>query len=208
MVEDFKFYMIHNNDINRKMRILGELEKLEITENQIKWINYPNKEELDDELIKNITNKEGLNKGLISCTYKHYLCLCDMIEHGHKQSIIMEDNWYVSSPTPIETFQKIIQDLNEFYFDWDIVFDSTMYDHPYPIPGLNVHPLTNGENGSRLAQFYFISLEGAKKIVKELIPFHKPPDHQMNDIIRKLNIQSLWTQPAITSVYPHISTTS
>ena len=37
-------------------------------------------------------NSQNLKRGQISCTYKHYLCLKDMIEKQREYAVIMEDD--------------------------------------------------------------------------------------------------------------------
>ena len=59
---------------------------------------------------------------------------------------------------------------------------------------------------TRLAQFYIINNKCAKKLYDNYIPFNNAPDWWMNDLFRKLNIKSFWSEPSISNIFPHVST--
>ena len=44
--------------------------------------------------------------------------------------------------------------------------------------------------GSRSAQFYYLNYETAEKLYQNYLPFNHAPDMWMNDLFRKLNINS------------------
>ena len=77
--------------------------------------------------------------------------------------------------------------------------------------GVYVYPKSNYitnycHGGTRLAQFYIVTNKCARKMYNDYIPFNNAPDWWMNDLFRKLNIKSFWSEPSISDVYPHIST--
>ena len=115
-------------DDSRKDFLLEQFKKFNLNENDITWMEGNNKNDLTDELIKSIYvhNKEidenTLKKGRISCTYKHYLSLKDIIEKKRDYAVIMEDD--VSFNNDIQdSLNKIINDANKNYPTWDLIFD-------------------------------------------------------------------------------------
>ena len=133
-----QYYLIHGIDNQRKQRMEDEFKKSNLKD--VKWMIYPNKNELNQSLIDKIVNKNEsfscgiyrppnttLPKGLISCTYKHYLCLKDIVENNHEYGVIMEDNIYFSENIQ-DRVKLYINQLNEHYTDWDIIFDSSWLD--------------------------------------------------------------------------------
>ena len=90
-----QYYLVHGIDHTRKDRMLNEFKNFGINNEDVKWITGYNKNELTDELINDITTenaKKILTKGHISCTYKHYLALKDIVENNYEYAVIMEDN--------------------------------------------------------------------------------------------------------------------
>ena len=67
---------------------------------------YPNKYDLTEELVSKIVNQQpsiscglfigggnySMRPGVISCTFKHYLSLKDIVENGYDYGVIMEDS--------------------------------------------------------------------------------------------------------------------
>jgi len=219
-----KYYLIHNLDVDRKKTMINEFTKWGFDLSNIKWIEHPNKNEITEDMINQLTIQEPsytsdrlvypsrivLRKGLISCTYKHYLCLKDIIENNYEYAVIMEDNIYFVDNIP-NLINKYIEQLDT-YGDWDILFDCdwTTYQEGPTKPDLLVYPKTNEithqcHGGSKAASFYLITNKCAKKLYEHYIPFNNSPDWWMNDLFRKLNIKSFWVEPSVALVRPHIS---
>ena len=225
-----QYYLIHGVDKERGPRMISEFEKWGLDNDKVKWILEPNKDKITN-LIKNelliqtqssscgISFQPGcpnIGNGKISCTYKHFLCLKDIVENKYDYGIIMEDNQFFCSNIP-ETIEKYINQLNEMYPEWDIIFD-TKWKKVQDInetelkDGVYVYPKSNEitnycHGGTRLAQFYIVKNKCANKLYENYIPFNNAPDWWMNDLFRKLDIKSFWSEPSISDVYPHISTT-
>jgi GR25 family glycosyltransferase involved in LPS biosynthesis len=115
-------------DDSRKEFLFDQFKQYNLNEKDITWMEGNNKDDLTDDFIKSIYvhNKEidenTLKKGRISCTYKHYLSLKDIVEKDRPYAAILEDD--VSFNQDIQlTIQKIIEDANKYYPDWDIIFD-------------------------------------------------------------------------------------
>jgi len=140
-----------------------------------------------------------------------------MVEKNHEYGVIMEDNIYFTGPIE-KTVEKYIEQLNTMYCDWDILFDSNwirvndngennMVEENILVYPKSNNPTNNYGGGSRLAQFYIVTNKCAKTLFENYIPFKNNPDHWMNELFRKLDIQCFWSEPSITHTFPHISTT-
>ena len=224
-----QYYLIHGVDKQRGPRMISEFEKWGLDNNKVKWILEPNKDKItaimrNKLLIQSQSSSCGINvspscpnvgNGKISCTFKHYLCLKDIVENNYEYGIIMEDNQFFCSNIS-KTVEKYINQLNEMYPDWDIIFD-TKWKKVKDInevevkDGIYVYPKSNEitkycHGGTRLAQFYIVTNKCARKMYENYIPFNNAPDWWMNDLFRKLNIKSFWSEPSISDVFPHIST--
>jgi hypothetical protein len=226
-----QYYLIHNTDINRRNTMLQEFSKWEFDLDKIKWMNHPNKNEITDEFINSLIIQEpsyssGIyvhpdrlrsegGKGIVCCTYKHYMCLKDIVENNHKYGVIMEDNIQFKGKIP-ELVNLYIKQLNENYSEWDILFDGcwTSYIEGPVQNNFYVYPKKNDitnqcHGGTKAATFYLITNSCAKKLMEHYIPFNNSPDWWMNDLFRKLDIKSFWVEP--TAVYVqnnHVSTCS
>jgi hypothetical protein len=220
-----QYYLIHGVDASRKPRMEAEFEKAGIEKERVKWVLHPNKDELSDELIRNIVIQTEsytcgvwkpagwLGKGQISCSYKHYLALKDIVENDYDYGVIMEDNMKFIGNVPDRVHQYIGQ-LNSFYTDkWDILFDLKYgkYVEGPTDPNRLVYPKSNeinefGHGGTRCAQFYLLTRDCAKRLYENYLPFNNAPDWWMNDLFRKLDIRSFWADPPNVDIWPHHST--
>jgi GR25 family glycosyltransferase involved in LPS biosynthesis len=223
MNKDIYYYLIHNLDLTRKNIMTNEFIKWNFDLNKIKWLNHPNKNEISDELLNsliihppdNMFNGNYLknNKGLVCCTYKHYLALKDIVDNNYEYGVVIEDNIYFKDNIP-NLLQIYIKQLEENYEHWDILFEGEMFKYiEQPTkPDLLVYPKTNEiteqcHGGSRAATFYLIKKECAKKLIDNWIPFTHAPDWWFNYLFRKLDIKSFWVEPSVVAVQPnHIST--
>ena len=222
------YYLIHGLDNTRGKIMMNEFKKWEFDLNKISWILHPNKNEITEELLDSIIIKEPSYssgvfippertknaKGMVCCTYKHYLALKSIVENNYEYGVIIEDNICFKGKIP-ELINIYIKQLNEVYGDWDILFDGswTSYMEGPIKPDLLVYPKTNEitsqcHGGTKAATFYLIKKECAKKLIEHYIPFNNSPDWWMNDLFRKLNIKSFWVEPSFVYVQSgHISTT-
>ena len=121
-----QYYLIHNGNKDREKTMMEEFIKWGFDINNIKWTLHPNKNELDEELINKIVcqtpcesngniiypSRMLLRRGMISCTYKHYLCLKDIVDNGYDYGVIMEDNIAFLDNIP-ELVKKYIYQLNK-----------------------------------------------------------------------------------------------
>jgi GR25 family glycosyltransferase involved in LPS biosynthesis len=226
---NIQYYLIHGIDKQRGPRMIEEFKKWGLDNSRVKWVLEPNKDKITAIMRNNLliqiqstscgvlfpASCPNIGNGKVSCTYKHYLCLKDIVENNYEYGIIMEDNQFFCSNIP-ETVEKYINQLNEMYPDWDIIFDTKwkkvqvineadIKDEIYVYPKSN--EITNYcHGGTRLAQFYIVTNKCAIKMYENYIPFNNAPDWWMNDLFRKLNIKSFWSEPSISDVFPHIST--
>ncbi len=224
-----QYYLIHGIDKERRPRMTEEFKKWNLDNTNVKWILEPNKDKINYIFRKNVLIQENsyscekyslpgcpnINNGVISCTFKHYLCLKDIVENNYDYGVIMEDNQFFCDDIP-KTCELYINQLNELYPNWDIIFDTKWkkyqdINEKEVKEGIYVYPKSNEitnycHGGTRLAQFYIVNNKCAKKLYDNYIPFNNAPDYWMNDLFRKLNINSFWSEPSISNVFPHIST--
>lgn len=228
------YFLIHGGDSQRRSIMEEEFRRWNFP--HVQWITGNNAGELSEELIDRIVMQSPsltngipvnpsrmlLRKGLISCTYKHYLALQQISNDlTNDYGVIMEDNIvftdHIAHLVPI-----YINQLNAVYGQgqWDIAFNFWT-PHPWsqyreqPIqPHLLVYPKSNELNplgphgGTKSANFYMITRECAKQLVAHYIPFNNAPDWWMNDMFRKIGIRSFWVEPANVRFQDgHISTT-
>jgi GR25 family glycosyltransferase involved in LPS biosynthesis len=135
-----------------------------------------------------------------------------MVENNYEYGVIMEDNMMFLGNVP-ERVNTYIQQLNDIYPEWDILFDNsngkcTEYDvvcdrYVYPKSNEITH---EGHGGTRCAQFYLINKKSAKKLFDNFLPFNHAPDWYMNDLFRKLSIKSFWADPPNVGIWHHTST--
>ena len=220
-----KYYLIHGVDKSRGPRMIEEFKKGGIDGSEVKWLLHPNKDELTEEFIRRVTvqtdsyscgafkRANSVSKGHVSCTYKHYLALKDIMENNYDYGVIMEDNMTIKGDVK-ERLNIYIKQLNKFYPDWDILFDYSQgkYTESEIIPGVLVYPKSNeitdaGHGGTRCAPFYLIRNKCARILYDHYLPFNNAPDWWMNDLFRKLNIKSFWAEPPNIDIWPHASST-
>jgi GR25 family glycosyltransferase involved in LPS biosynthesis len=219
------YYLIHGIDSSRRERMQKEFLQAGIDNNEINWILHPNKNEISNELYRKIVNQQpsytcgnyvhpnSINLGVTSCSYKHYLALKSIVENNQEYAVIMEDNMQFMKGINIpERLNIYIDELNKNYPDWDVLFDLNygISDH-ITEPNKYVYPKNNAINnlnhgGTRCAQFYLIRNKCAKVLYENYLPFNNAPDWWMNDLFRKLNIQSFWADPPAVDVWSHCST--
>jgi GR25 family glycosyltransferase involved in LPS biosynthesis len=226
---NIQWYLIHGIDNSRKDRMISEFEKYGLDNNNVKWVLHPNKNEISNEFRKKVLMQNdsyscgthylpgcpNINNGQLACTYKHYLCLKDIVENQYDYGVIMEDNQFFCDNIP-NTVNLYINQLNTLYPDWDILFDTkwlsySKIEENKIEENVYVYPKSNEigkyvHGGTRLAQFYVLNKKCAKKLYQNYIPFNNAPDWWMNDLFRKLNIKSFWSEPSISDVFPHTST--
>jgi glycosyl transferase family 25 len=205
-----KYYLIHGVDKSRKDRMINEFNKANIPLNEVNWILHPNKDELSDELKQTVFNGSPIekNNGIISCTFKHFLAIKDIVENNIDYAVIFEDNIFFTGDAK-NRIDLYLKQLNEFYPDWDILYDSNYmnYTEQELIPGVFVYPKEIAiDGGSRVAQCYLISNKCAKKYYANYLPFNNAPDHWMNHLNKLINAKVFWSQPPITNTFPHKST--
>ena len=187
--------------------------KYSVNLKDVTFINHPNKNELTYEIKKTaVQKKSSIKDGWISCSYKHYLALKEIVENEISYAVIMEDN--------IGDFLENIPDrlnsyLEELPKDWGVVFDSVwgnyidMKEETVKSNKLiysksnNITKNDSGKiishGGTRAAQFYFINYPTAKKMYENFLPFNHSADMWMNDVLRKENIKSFWSEPSLVT---------
>lgn len=192
-----KYYLIHY-DRNRIEFMKNQFSSHGIDNNVVEWISYPNREDLTDDIINKVYDRDVFKDnnlsiisydehktiplGIISCSYKHYLCMKDIVEKKLKYGIIMEDNIEFLKDVP-STINQYLQELPD---DWDIMFEGDL---------CNLHaPIENDKyvykmRHTRGLNFYMVSLKGAKKLIEKIIPFSLNLDNFINLLISENEIK-------------------
>ena len=211
----FKYYVIHNLEKYRRERITTQLQQHGVDMRDVKFINYPNKKDLTYDIKKNFVQKGiKIKDGWIAVTYKHYLALKDIVENSYPYGIIIEDNvGRFKENIPIR-LDRYLKELDE---GWDIIYDSDWISYqnmneeevkPEKIVYKKSNDITYGKTGeiiahggTKSAQFYMVNLDSAKKLYENFVPFNHAPDMWMNDVFRKVNINSYWAEPTFIVSY-------
>ena len=208
-----KYYVIHNLDKNRYENILYLFSKYGVDLKDVTFINHPNKNELTYEIKKKAVQKGSkIKDGWISCSYKHYLAIEKIVENEDELAVVLEDNigdFYEDIP------QRLDKYLKELPADWDILYDSVWEDYSSMkeekvTKEKLVYKKDNGftrnsngkiisHGGTRAAQFYFLNKNSAKKMYDNFLPFNHSADMWMNDVLRKANLNSYWSEPSLVS---------
>lgn len=111
-----KIYVIHySKNISRRVD-LGLNET---------WVTEWDKEDTFCKWIKWFT-KSPLSESQMSCTLKHIWCLQDMINHKHKEAIILEDDVVLETDW-LNKFQKVNKPSECMYIKLGSIFDNIPY---------------------------------------------------------------------------------
>lgn len=209
----FSYYVIHNLEKKRYKNIVKLLNLNGVNINDVNFINHPNKDELTYEIKEKAVQKNAnIRDGWISCSYKHYLALENIIQQDNEFGVIMEDNiggFYENIPNRLEKY------LNMMDNDWDIIFDSVWGDYAQmneeeisqnKLVYRKSNEITKNNEGkiishgsTRAAQFYLINKKAAKKLYDNFLPFNHSADMWMNEVIRKTNLKVYWSEPSIVT---------
>lgn len=226
-----QLYLIHNEDKTRFEKMFGQYEKYGVDTNNVRLMVRPRISDLSDDFIRknlviqtpSISNEQSMSpeylmsrRGLIVCTYKHYLCYKDFLENTTEDveyALIMEDN-ATYTKNVFELLPVYIKQLNEIYGEenWDVLFDTYnpywgRYTEMQTQPDIYVYPKSNeisrsggGAGSTKTARFYLIRRGFAKKLYENYLPFNNGPDLWMNDLFRKLGARSFWVEPSLVHV--------
>ena len=197
-----KYYLINGVDRSRDEFMKNQFDKAKIKQEDVLWIKSHNKNELTNTLINKIyIKKEDLKLGEISCTYKHYLALKNIVENNIEIGIIMEDNIEFNT----NNFPKKLNNyLEQLPNDWDILFegDTLKYIEKKTRSDLLIYKKKNEvtsqcHGGTNAANCYIIPLKTAKLFYNDFLPFNNVIDHYMNNLLRKYNLNSYWVVPPV-----------
>ena len=209
----FKYYLIHNLEDYRKKHMFELFKKYEISLEDVNIIDFPNKEDLTFSLKKKVVQKKShMRDGWISCSYKHYLAVKDIVTNKYPYGVIMEDNigdFYESVP------KRLYKYLNELPEDWGVLYDSVWgelneFDDGPVTPDKLVYKKSNeliethdkkiiSHGGTRAAQFYFLNLSSAQKMMEHFLPFNHSADMWMNTVLREAGINTYWSEPSLVT---------
>ncbi len=204
------YYLIHGVDATRKPFMEDQFSRFGVPLEDVTWITYPNKHDP----LPNVCTNPTLPKGMISCTYKHYLALKDICDKGYEYAVIMEDNIEFRANVP-ETLQSYIHELPP---DWDCVFDSNFYgkkplepivetkrlykhthgqewDVEYVRPDGTTYTQLEIYGATKGAHFIFLTQRAAQTLSAKFLPFFHSSDHHYNRLLSDLNMNVYWAEP-------------
>lgn len=211
MTINLKFYVIHNLEKNRYENTINLLKNSGVNIADVTFINHPNKNELTYKIKKKAVQKKSkIKDGWISCSYKHYLALEQIVNNKDELAVIMEDNIGEFYEPIYERISKYLEELPE---DWDVLYDSVWGDYKLlaeeevvekKLVYTKNNQLTRDGNGkiishggTRAAQFYLLNYESALKLYENFLPFNHSADMWMNDVLRKIDAKSYWSEPSL-----------
>jgi GR25 family glycosyltransferase involved in LPS biosynthesis len=207
-----KYYLITYNQ-ERYEFMLQQFSNYNINTENLDVINYPNREDLTQELInfcydinrfKELNNRFYVNSyawdwhnpmpsGIISCSYKHYTCIKNIFESELAYGVIMEDNILIKQNVP-ETIDKYLLEVGN---DWDIIFDGNICN--FHSENIVSGKLVYEAEYTRGLNFYIISSRGAKKLIDLLIPFSLNLDNFINLLIDEnlVDLKIFWAESGL-----------
>lgn len=192
-----KYYLLHGVDSSRKLFMEHQFARFGIPSKDVTWITQPNKFDI---FPKAICSNPNLTLGQISCTYKHYLALKDIVDNRHPVSVIMEDNIEFRSDVP----RRLARYIRDAPSNWGCIFDSDILGFRFlesPVtPIRSVYRKSNEitaqcAGGSKGANFIMITYAAAAAMVSSFLPFDNVSDHYYNTLLRRHRIQSCWAEP-------------
>jgi GR25 family glycosyltransferase involved in LPS biosynthesis len=176
--------------------MIDQFNRFGIPQSDVTWITSPNK---GDAMPPGICTNTLLTPGQISCTYKHYLALNDIVEQNHSYAVILEDNIEFRSNVP-KRLEHYLLDLPS---GWDTVFDSDILFHYIEGPvspftsvySKSIQPTAQCAGGSKGANFILVNQRSARLLRDTFLPFGDVSDHWYNHLLRVSNMKSYWTEP-------------
>lgn len=191
---NYKFYLIHGPNEERKKVMLEQFSKFGIDNNNVRWMTGLNRDSLSQEFIDVICTNKDLTSANISVVLNHYMALRDIVKNNYPLSVIMEDDIRFKENVP-ERLNKCLEQLPD---DWDVLFESDYLDYTDGPIDSNKLVYKKEINGTRTTCFYLITLKAAKKLCEEVnfLPFNKVYDFYLNDIFNKYKFNCYWTQPS------------
>lgn len=205
--KSIKYYLICSGSKNKRDNMTSEFITHGLDPKDVIYMSYPKTYEINEHLIIdsnkiNITFNNSISKENISRACKHYLCLKHIVENKYDYGVIMEDNIRFTNNDIQNIVNTYIYQLIETYGQWDIVFDNdwTNYIEKNVQNDLLVYPKSNEvtfqcHGGTKCSSFYLITKECAKKLYDNYNQFNDSYDWTLNDLFRKLYINSFWVEP-------------
>lgn len=207
---NIKYYVIHNLDIDRKHRLTRALLDNGIDIKDVKWSLKPNIPDLSPDFLKKICLEKinwggykHVKPGYACVSYKHYLCLKDIVENNYEYAVIIEDN---IGEVSINIPNRLNQYLNELPDGWDVLFDTQWKNYAVVeeekvssdklVYKKNNAWHKNSAGSARVAQFYMLSKKGAKTLYENYLPLGGPPDIWMDELFKRFDMNIYWSEPA------------
>ena len=216
-------YIISGPDKTREPYLREYFNKFGLENKDITWLKGNNKNDLSDEFINTICDKHHkMTRGEISCTYKHYLALRDIVHNKREYAIIMEDD--VNFRDYIQPrINNYLDELNTYYPNWNVLFDGDIntyygkageYDEDIVFEYKKIYPKTTKDRSmegklhgaTRGANYYLINFKTAKLLSDNFLLFDRVIDHYYNKMFREFNLNIYWAIPSFVHKFRRQST--
>ena len=110
-------------DNTRKDFLIKEFSEYGLDMKYVTWMEGNNKDDLTDDLVKNIyleDPKNPMKRGEVSCTYKHYLALMDIVKNNRQFAVIMEDDVCFKKNIP-NMLKLYLDELEQYHPGWNVL---------------------------------------------------------------------------------------
>ena len=213
-INNIKTYVIHYSKLNERKESLKKILIHENINNNVQWIDYPNREELVTNITKKneyyhsekntwkkkyeIINKSGfyppyenvLSDGIIANGISHILTWTSILHSDHDFALILEDDVIL-----INNFLDLLYEyMIQLPPSWDILFIGNEFNDKKPYQrGKNIYT----KQYSRTTDGYIIRKKTIQKIISDIVPFTLPIDHELGYWIIKLKLNVYHAFPGL-----------
>lgn len=195
-----KYFLCHYTKLSdRKEDVNNQLKNHSI---EPEWILDYDQESIDFETIgeiySNILSEKFLGRRLrnseISLILKHEECLRRIVENNYRNSVIFEDDIVLCN----DFVNKLDVYTLQLPQDYDLLWIGTCCNLQHS-PIEHKKFVYQNMRGSRCTHAFLISLECAKKILKEMKYVYFPSDFFYNKMIKDFTLKSFWAEPALVT---------
>lgn len=154
-----------------------------------------------DENIKNINTSKKLTKSEISLAINHIKILEDIVKNNYKNALILESD-AIFTDDFINKWNKLYS--QQIPADFDVVvlgegceYHATILDTFKTKKEDNKYIYYNPRFSVRCTEATLFSFDACKKILKNIIPFYAPIDHEYDYHLYKNNLKSYICEPPL-----------
>ena len=183
-------YILHYTPLTqRKEYLLNKFKELNIT-NYTFYEEY-NRDVITPETIEQYYKLKEINKVQICITISHLEIYRKMIQEGHEQCLILEDDAILSD----DFNNKLKSYMETLPSDYNLAFlvDGCGMHSPNIVSDKIWYPAIH----SRTCCAYIINKKTCELLLEKAIPFTNAIDHELNKQIADNNLIVYWCEPTI-----------